>query len=371
MNERLHFRQSGEQALNTLKQESKQAMYRQIKKYLGWRNWAVFNFNSLFENQALLYAILLIRQDYSPVAFYSVAGLLLLSIFATTFGYLINDFFDRDLDFEHGKENTFSDDSKFKAALIVTLFLLLTLLFSWPFRRSVLFIIFMSTWLLISVLYSMPPVRIKERGALGLLLVVMAQRFLPALIVFSILGWPGLMFTALFLFYIFSRGLSSDLNHQISDWKKDLQTKTNTFVVEKGLHRATVLFYFNLVLERLLLSAILVLLFWPLINFPLPIQILHGTVTLFYLGVWVWAGLSEKSQPENPFAPQRSLSQFLHHSFPTVILTLELNLFLIWFQGRFGLLFLLTLIHRGFFQLSLYSESNLLQKLRTLWSFNK
>jgi len=345
-------------------------MYKQLKKYLGWRNWAVFNFNSLFENQALLYAILLIRQDYSPDSFYAVAGLLLLSIFATTFGYLINDYFDRDLDFEHGKENTFSDDSRLKAALIVIISFTLTLLFAWPFRGQVLFIIFMVAWLLISILYSMPPVRLKERGALGLLLVVMAQRFLPALIVFSVLGWPGMMFTALFLFYIFSRGLSSDLNHQISDWKKDLQTRTNTFVVEKGLHRATVLFYFNLVLERLLLSALLVMLFWPLINFPLPIQIFHGLITLFYLGIWVWAGLSEKNHLENPFAPQRSLAQFLHHSFPTVIFTLELNLFLVWFQGRFLVLLLLTLIHRGFFRLSLYRESNLLQKLKTLWSFH-
>ena len=96
-------------------------MLNTITKYFGWRNWAVFQYNSIFENLFILFAILLLNGQTSLAVLIDILVFVLFSILSTSYGYLINDFADRELDAQHQKANTFSDDSTKKAILVTGL----------------------------------------------------------------------------------------------------------------------------------------------------------------------------------------------------------------------------------------------------------
>ncbi len=97
-------------------------MMKFIRHYLGWRNWAVLRFNSVLENIYVLFYIALNDRLTAPMFLANGAVFILLSIFSTTYGYLVNDWADKELDARHGKDNTFRHDSAAKAGLITGFF---------------------------------------------------------------------------------------------------------------------------------------------------------------------------------------------------------------------------------------------------------
>ena len=229
-----------------------------ISKYLGWRNWAVLNYNAVFENLFVVFYIALIDARYDSQFIVDTLILIVFSIFATTYGYLINDYSDIELDRLHGKANTFKDDSRFKALAILLLIIVLSIISCYPFLGNTYFIVWAVSWFVIATFYSLKPIRLKERGTVGIVFVVMAQRVLPALIIFSVFHFDHWLDISLLLLYILFRGFSSDVNHQLSDYYKDQATGTSTFAVSKGYQRVSRIFYFSLNAERILLALILI-----------------------------------------------------------------------------------------------------------------
>ncbi|HHE54754.1 MAG TPA: hypothetical protein ENL21_03155 [Caldithrix abyssi] len=345
-------------------------MFHWINKYMGWRNWAVFRYNSVFENFFILFLIALVDQKRDLVFLKDSLLFILFSIFATTYGYLVNDYSDMELDRQHGKSNTFEKDSKTKAVLVVALIFLLALLTSLPFWDRPYFVGLTLLWFLITSFYSLPPIRLKERGTANIIFVVLAQRLLPVLILFSVFNFWHVPFLITLLSYVFLRGLSSDVNHQLEDYENDLKTGTQTFAVSKGFRRVQNLFFISLQLEKLLLAVVLLQILFS-VNFDRFIAkwLCWITAAIYFVGLG-WFLVDKRQWRVNPFhAEERSLNQFLHHAYPSVGLPIFLNLILVFYYLPFAILLLFQILIRRLYSVKILTENFamkfLLQKLRS------
>ena len=327
-------------------------MIKFIKKYLGWRNWAVLTYNSIFENLFIIFYIALRTQNYSDYFILEIFVFLAFSIFSTTYGYLINDFADIDLDKRHGKDNTFLQDGNLKALGICLLFLFLSIVFGLQFVDNQTFVYLWIFWIAISTFYSLPPLRFKEKGKFGIILVIIAQRLLPILLVFSAFEFIYWQEIALLSIYVFFRGASSDINHQLQDYKNDLKTGTKTFAVSLGYEKVIKIFHFSLFIEKILLLFIL----FYMIDLLKDLNI-GGKIVLLFLSLIYFIGLfssfyvqlRKKNVSINPFEQEKSIFQFLHHSFPSVILALGFNFVLITYNWNYAIILFLLAAYRGLF----------------------
>jgi 4-hydroxybenzoate polyprenyltransferase len=305
-----------------------------VNQYLGWRNWAVFAYNSAIENIFPIFFIALHDRLFSWGFIADFFSFFLFSMFSTTYGYLVNDLSDRDLDRSHRKSNTFEDDSIWKATLIVILFLFLSAPFGIRFVGKGLFLPIWLGWFLVTTCYSLKPIRLKERGKIGLTFVVLAQRVLPTLIVFEAFGhWDGIT-VFVFTLYIFFRGLSSDVNHQLDDYQNDAGTSTATFAVKTGIAKVKSLLCLSLEMEKVLLIFCLVLMYFRLDdmrvqNVSLILPILIGYIVV-YGASFFYVKKGTSVDIVNPFAcGRKSIFHFLHHTFPSVVLPLYLGILLL------------------------------------------
>ena len=303
-------------------------MRQSISKYFGWRNWAVLYYNSIFENIFVFFYIVLVKEDFSVSFFISVVLFLLVSAFSTTYGYLINDYADRELDKTHGKPNTFADDSDGKALGITVSFLFVALIAAIPFWDIPLFWIIWLLWIIMTTFYSLPPLRLKERGRIGLVFVVLAQRVLPLVLVFAAFRFFELPDIILLLVYILLRGTTSDMNHQLEDYEKDLSTSTKTSAVATGRGRYQKWFLHALSAERFALFLILILMLVRIKVFVVRDISPLWLVLLLFLVIWM-ISLKENNADkmkkkdlasQNPYHPDKNIYQFIHLVFPNILL---------------------------------------------------
>ncbi len=337
-------------------------MLKSINKYLGWRNWAVFQYNSIFENLFILFTILLLNGSTSFSVLIDILVFALFSILSTSYGYLINDYADRELDAQHQKANTFSDDSAIKAVLITGLVFVLSAVMAVRFIDKPYFAALWVVWFLLSTFYSLPPVRLKERGKSGLLAAVTAQRFIPVLMVFSIFGPVATGFVVLSAAYVFFRGLSSDLNHQLEDYTNDIQTDTQTFAVKTGLSQGKSILRFSLETEKLLLLLVLIYTILNLRDMQEYLLLLTVALVLLYFAGYFYSlfkvVVAKNKLDVNPFIPQhRNIFQFLHHSYPSVLLPLGLNVVLSFLNPWFLILLGLQMWMRRLFSFQVIEQS--------------
>ena len=302
-----------------------------IVKYLGWRNWSVLIYNSIIENIFVAFYIAL-RLDGEVAGFFiDLFCFICFSVFSTTYGYLINDLADMELDARHGKANTFMEDTKHRACLIVLLFGAISVVFGTRFVGNPVFLLLWLAWFFSATFYSVKPFRLKERGKLGLAVVVLAQRVLPILLLFAAFEYEAWLEVIVFTAYVLFRGLSSDLNHQIADFRNDALTSTQTFAVDAGLSRAERLFRFSLEMEKALLLAALLVMYLNTSNvdiFGMSLLGLPLIAGVAMVGV-AWFRTVALGVRVNPFdAGRKDLFQFVHHGFPSVVLPFYLLLLL-------------------------------------------
>lgn len=332
-----------------------------VKHYLGWRNWAVLTYNSIFENLFVIFYIGLRTARWDDTFLFEIIIFILFSIFSTTYGYLINDYADIDLDKAHGKDNTFKDDAKPKAIVITMFFLGLSILCGLPFSKNMDFALLWLFWIFISTFYSLPPIRFKERGKVGLIFVVFAQRLIPILLVFTAFNFPANWEMALMAIYVFFRGASSDINHQYEDYENDVKTGTATFAVEQGKNKIAKILRFSFEAEKFLLALILGVFVVRLGHLALMVQPFLWLTALLYLVLLFYSFkllINKEVTDVNPFKPSGSnVFQFLHHSYPSVILATSLNFILIYYNWYFFILFLSLGYIRGIFSPSLIRNS--------------
>ena len=232
----------------------------QFWRLFSWRNWGLIRYNSVWQNVAALFYVALARQWFD-LGYVRDAGLFLVfSMTLTAYGYLINDLADVELDRRAGKPNAFHGVSRTKAALVVAAVFGVMLACGLPFARRPDFLPLWIAWTLAATFYSLPPVRLKERGVLGLIATVVAQQPIPAAMAFAALGhlhtWGALVFIA----YITLRGICSDVGHQMRDRERDAATGARTFAVRHDRKAVARIYGFGLELEVLLLGAVLIVL---------------------------------------------------------------------------------------------------------------
>lgn len=321
-----------------------------INKYLGWRNWSVLYYNSIIENLFVLFYIVIIAGNYSNTFLLQVIFFLLFSIFSTTYGYLINDFADQELDRKHNKPNTFQNDGTAKAVSIIIIVFGLSIFSVLPFIGNKVFIFVWACWLFLATFYSLPPFRFKEKGKVGLILVVLAQRVFPVLMLFAAFQFDRIFDILIVLNLILARGFSSDINHQLQDYENDLKTNTNTSAVELGVIKFEKLFLIVLEYEKIAMIVVLGLIsfnlhFIDFLNIPyfsIPI-ILY--LTIYIIGILII--LKKKSfsvDVINPYMPdKKDVFQVIHLIFPNIFLPACFLFYLI-FQNPLFILFVVLII---------------------------
>ncbi|MFZ5915363.1 MAG: UbiA family prenyltransferase [Chloroflexota bacterium] len=238
---------------------------------LSWRNWGILRYNSIWQNLAGLFYLALSQRLFSLSFIGRVGSFVLFSTIMTGYGYLINDLADQELDRRHGKSNAFQNVNRGKAALIVAATWLVGSLFGLPFLSRPWFALLWLLWTLAATFYSLPPLRLKERGAIGLATTVAAQQTLPTALLFAAFGQPLSWGALVFVLFATARGLSSDVGHQMRDWVHDTTTATGTFAVRHGYRAVQRVYAASLEIERLALGGVMALLLLKLPTATLPL----------------------------------------------------------------------------------------------------
>lgn len=311
-----------------------------LLNFLSWRHWGLLRYNSIFQNVALFFYVALARRWFGLDFLRDVGLFLLLSLAGTAYGYLVNDWADLDLDRRAGKRNVFSGMGRAKGVSVLAVVLALVVALGLPFVHRPGFLPLWGAWWLLATFYSLPPVRLKERGGLGLAATILAQQPLPAAMAFAALGHLFTLGALAFITYIALRGICSDVGHQMRDREKDAVAGARTFAVRHG-HRAIARIYgISLELETLLLGAVLAVLLADLPLVPIgkwsispvwPLVVGYLTLLPFTLGrAWLRLERGEWVDPydESPEGPPRDLLHLIHHPFPTVLLPLYLGVWL-------------------------------------------
>jgi hypothetical protein len=183
------------------------------------------------------------------------------------YGHVINDACDVKADLSAGKRNSMADVrfsrrvflcaglvlAGFAPTLVAdysaTVLVLLALNYLWP------------------TIYSLPGIRLKERGVAGMACDVLGSHVTPTLIVLSIFAMtssaqPNSLFPVIMVTWAAVLGIKGILHHQIVDRGNDIRSGTVTFVTEARPDRLSrFLTFFNLYVE-LPVSACVVLVTW-------------------------------------------------------------------------------------------------------------
>jgi 4-hydroxybenzoate polyprenyltransferase len=291
-----------------------------LREFIRWRDWG-FDKLPLFFLIAFYVALAGGNEmaDFVPRFFAFVVLITTMALY----GFLVNDLGDIELDRRQGKRNAFLKIGIRGGAVIVTGIVVVMVLAALPFLRQIWFVPLMTLWFLAGTFYSLPPLRLKERGWPGLVASFSAQLPLPALIACAAfgyrLGWDVWAFVA----YATCKGLSLDVGHQRLDLARDAQTGTDTFAVRQGYEQVTRLYTWTLTLERLLLGGVLLAILPGLSSFRLfEIRVSFGwPPLLLYLWLLALTVLQARGRLLDPYYEGRKdVVNVLHVVFPNFAL---------------------------------------------------
>jgi 4-hydroxybenzoate polyprenyltransferase len=200
---------------------------------IRWRAWAFCKITFLIA--CLCYAML--SRPRIDLAVVGETGLLFVMFCCyAAFGYAVNSFSDATADAKAGKRNPFSMMSGQQAARSIGVISAITLaaggIVSAYYWRADVTTLVASAYALAAI-YSLAPVRLKERGLLGVFASALAQRTIPAVIVATATEtWDR---TSLSLCVLSTMiGIRYILIHQIYDEQADRSSNVRTFGTVHG-----------------------------------------------------------------------------------------------------------------------------------------
>lgn len=202
-----------------------------IAELVRWDEWA----HSKAPFVALAYLLLSLTHPLISSASV-VFSLLIFTCLYLAFGYVFNDWIDRTADRQAGKTNFIGSFSRPRATAI-----LLGLMIAGPLslgplllRPDVLWTVLLGY--LLAIGYSVPIIRLKERGIWGLLSASLAQRTFPVALLLVVATSFSPVMAALYLILVTIVGLRWMVTHQLADHSNDLRTQTKTFSTRAGYH---------------------------------------------------------------------------------------------------------------------------------------
>ena len=182
-----------------------------------------------------------------------------------SYGVLVNDFFDRDLDIAAGKLSAKRGHGLGRVTVAALLALLLAFSFTVValLGGSEVFDLLWAVAFIVATAYSAPPLRLRARGFSGFVADSLIEKPLPVAIVFAFFGYYG---SEAILFPVMAELLDSVFKHQVEDFGVDEGQHVTTFATAIGRTRSSSAV--NRFLHPLNILAAAVLVAVPVVTLP-------------------------------------------------------------------------------------------------------
>jgi 4-hydroxybenzoate polyprenyltransferase len=187
--------------------------------------------------------------------------------FVAAYGHVINDVFDVDADLRAGKPNHMAGVGGTRRALLCVTLLLAGFAPAFVAHYSATTLVLLALNFLWPTIYSLPGIRLKERGVAGLVCDALGSHVTPTLIALSMFettsaARSGQLFPVAMVTWAAVLGTKGILHHQILDRTNDIRSGTVTFATKvRPESTSRFLTLFNLFVE-LPVSAALVWSMW-------------------------------------------------------------------------------------------------------------
>ena len=158
--------------------------------------------------------------------------------FILAYTFVVNDVADKSIDIKSGKIKSVHKYSD-KTVIFILSILAIGLLFIPLYFGNLLVRIISIAAFLSLTFYSVKPVRFKERGFLGIIVVDGAQRSLLFLI-FALFISADILPTIFFFCWLFIIGFQDELGHQLRDIENDEKADVRTWARCIGFERAKI-----------------------------------------------------------------------------------------------------------------------------------
>ncbi len=240
----------------------------------------------------VFYLMLMLSTQWGTVA-YHLLLFLCSFVFTASFGYALNDCFDRGMDKKAGKPNSLSGWNTLGITFLLLVLFLMGIMpwyglgiRGWPFHLWLVLVLCL-------LLYSLPFFRWKEKSFLGVILDVGYGHVLPlsiCILLFFPLMKPELLHHEWLLFFVIClylfKGGRNIILHQIDDRKTDMENESNTFVLNVGpRNMLPILNYYLIPIELVLMIGLHLILAKTLWFVPL-FLFLFLSMTILKFSAW-------------------------------------------------------------------------------------
>lgn len=302
--------------------------------FLKIDKWWIYKIGGGFFTYILFKYLAYESVDFSNLQLNDVYLLIILVLLAV-YGHLINDFSDFNFDIKSNKHNLFENFPVFTHQPIIILIGTIVLLTAHFLLNNNVFLIIVFQFIC-SILYSIKPFRLKEKGVFALLLTGIYERSLPYLIIIvhvvnkQALQQDILLITVTYLAWSYLWECRNYLNGQLNDFVVDKQLSVKTIVVEYGVAKV------QNVKTTLLYLEIFVLLIWLAM-----LVYLYTSFIGFVIMSVLFLSLLKVANPVNNIFS--SVESFFDYYYNYIFLT-SLTLLLIFFKKIYWPLALFVLV---------------------------
>ena len=237
---------------------------------------------------SLPYFQLLVNPVSNELAYTAIAFSYCTIIGIAGIAYLFNDWSDKQKDIDAGKPNALIDFSSKKFYALLGLFFSMTIVPWLWFPTTALSWVLLVTEIALFALYSFKPIRLKEKGILGLICDTLYAHTLPALLAsytFYLLGnkqFTGFsIYCAALIGWQFFLGMRNIVFHQLDDLENDQKSETKTWVSTVGIAKTHQLLTTVFIPLEVLFLLGISLLFTKNILWFLPFFVMHTLYVFF------------------------------------------------------------------------------------------
>jgi 1,4-dihydroxy-2-naphthoate octaprenyltransferase len=173
-----------------------------------------------------------------------VLAMVVSALGVAAFAHLVNDLSDREADRRAGKRNAAADASSATTFALLGATLALAVAPWLVVRIEAAPMLVLAALVATSIAYSVPPLRLKQRGLVGVVADAAVAHVLPTLFAFVLMGTAGRTgptwwaATVAAVVWSFGFGVRSIVVHQILDAEGDRRAEVATLAVRRGVHRA-------------------------------------------------------------------------------------------------------------------------------------
>ena len=328
-------------------------MLKEVGKFLRWRDWGPGKLPVALS--VMIYIGL--SNGLLPDGYGKQCILLIIAAAVhCIFGYLVNEWGDRETDFLQGKKNVFRNSSRYVGWIVLPAILGIGLLSLHSFLALPMVLPLWLCWVFLSVAYSLTPLRLKGRGLAGLITSTAAQWTLPILLGFAVFGrFGGWDMTAIGAALSVS-GAALEIGHQRHDRVGDQHTRLGTLGASLELASLNSLYRAVLWMDKVSVGVVILVLSaglaprFPSCGYAGPLW----PLLLVYCAVFVPAFRESRKYVQrdgeefaDPYYSQtRSANKLLHETIPNFVVPAYLMALAVSVRHELAIVLLLFLVWR-------------------------